>query len=128
MSAGIPLNDDDRWPWLDIIRNRAATTLLNSQSFVVACSALKKTYRQRLCDTLADSWFVYLDGSRELITRRQSARRDHFMPSSLIASQFGALEVPVDEANVIHVSIDQSVDRVVAEALRKLHEQVHVDK
>ncbi|MEM7258375.1 MAG: hypothetical protein AAF404_13435 [Pseudomonadota bacterium] len=65
-------------------------------------------------------WFVYLDGSRELITRRQSARENHFMPASLIASQFDTLEVPVDEPNVLSVGIDQSIDKVVAQALHKL--------
>ena len=120
MSSGIPLNDEDRWPWLDIIRNRAAETLNRQQSFVVACSSLKQAYRQQLCSDEARGWFVYLDGSRELITQRQSAREDHFMPPSLIASQFDALEVPVDEPNVIRVSIDQTVDEVVAEALQQL--------
>jgi len=120
MSSSIPLDDDDRWPWLDIIRQRAVETLRTQQSLVVACSSLKQAYRQRLCSDEAQGWFVYLDGSRELITRRQSAREDHFMPASLIASQFEALEVPVNEPNVISVSINQSVDEVVAEALQQL--------
>lgn len=120
MSSGIPLQDSDRWPWLDIIRNRAGAALASGQSFVVACSALKKIYRQRLCSDGVNGRFVYLDGSRELITKRQSAREDHFMPSSLIASQFDALEEPVDEPNVIRISIDQGIDEVVAEALHLL--------
>jgi gluconokinase len=120
MSSGIPLDDADRWPWLDIIRARAATTLSGEQSFVVACSALKQTYRQRLCGAGVDGWFIYLNGSRELIARRQAARENHFMPPSLIASQFDALEEPVGEPNVISVSIDQPVPRVVGDAMERL--------
>lgn len=120
MSSGIPLQDKDRWPWLDIIRARARAALSRNKSFVVACSALKRTYRSRLCADGVDGVFIYLDGSRELITKRQRARQDHFMPTSLIASQFDTLEVPIDEPNVISVAIDQEIDRVVASALQEL--------
>ena len=122
MSAGTPLNDDDRWPWLDSIGQRAEHELQNEQSIVIACSALKRVYRQRLCTEKAKAIFVYLDGSVELITRRQSARANHFMPSSLIESQFAALETPHAESNVISVALDQTIDEVVADALHKLNQ------
>jgi gluconokinase len=120
MSRGTALDDADRWPWLDTIRARAAATLSGEQSFVVACSALKQTYRQRLCSAGVDGWFIYLNGNRELIARRQAARENHFMPPSLIASQFEALEEPVSERNVISVSIDQPVPGVVGDAMERL--------
>lgn len=120
MSSGVPLQDEDRWPWLDIIRHRAGESLSQQRSFVVACSALKREYRQRLCNPKTSGWFIYLDGSRALITARQSARQDHFMPASLIESQFETLEPPVNEPNVISVSIDQSIEQVVADALQQL--------
>ena len=120
MSAGIPLTDEDRWPWLDSIRHKAADTLQHGQSIVVACSALKRVYRQRLCGDNAAAYFVYLQGSIELITARQTARTDHFMPASLIESQFATLEEPLNETNVVPVSLEQSVPQVVADTLDKL--------
>ncbi len=120
MTAGIALNDDDRWPWLDQINLKAAESLASGQSLVVACSALKKSYRRRLCSDEANAVFVYLDGSVELITERQSSRKDHFMPATLVESQFAALEPPHGESNVVCVSLDQSVHEVVCEAQHKL--------
>lgn len=120
MSGGIPLQDSDRWPWLDIIRDRAQVSLKQHKTFVVACSALKHEYRRRLCTDGVDGCFIYLHGSKELIIKRQSARTDHFMPPSLIDSQFDTLEVPTGEPNVLAVSIDQGVDEVVAEVLAHL--------
>ena len=120
MSAGIPLTDQDRWPWLDSIRLKAVATLQHGRSIVVACSALKRDYRQRLCRDSTAACFVYLQGSIELITARQKARIDHFMPASLIESQFATLEEPLNETNVVSVSLDQSLSQVVADALSKL--------
>lgn len=120
MSDGIPLTDDDRWPWLDIIRDLAAKELATGQSIVVACSALKNSYRQRLASGSEAVKFVFLDGSKALISQRQSNREGHFMPSTLIESQFATLEDPSAEPNVVVVDIDQSLSRVVDQCVTKL--------
>lgn len=113
MSAGVALTDDDRWPWLDIIRHKMSAEVANKKSIIIACSALKLCYRQRLAQGLATLRFVYLNGSSELITQRQSSRTDHFMPAALIESQFATLEDPGTEANVVTVSIDQPIADIV---------------
>lgn len=101
MSAGIPLDDDDRWPWLDTVGHRLAEGA-DSSGVVVACSALKRAYRDRLragCPTVA---FVHLDGSRELLTARATSRENHFMPPALLDSQFDALErLEEDEHGIV---------------------------
>ncbi|HEY2572487.1 MAG TPA: gluconokinase, partial [Verrucomicrobiaceae bacterium] len=96
MSRGIPLQDEDRWPWYRIIRRRIIEQRATGQVLVVACSALKKAYRDKLCEDDAPEVlvFVYLKGSRELIGRRIGARQGHFMPAALLDSQFAALEEP----------------------------------
>lgn len=120
MSAGIALTDEDRWPWLDSIRHKLSAEFAQHQSIVIACSALKLSYRRRLATNLASLRFVYLNGSRELITRRQSSRADHFMPAALIESQFSTLEDPGAEANVIAVNIDQAITEVVDQCVTGL--------
>jgi gluconokinase len=90
MAAGTPLEDEDRWPWLDEL-NRM---LKKRGDAVVACSALKEAYRQRLTAGLSDFKVVYLHGSRELIRSRMKARPHRYMPASLLDSQFAALEPP----------------------------------
>lgn len=96
MSAGTPLEDADRWPWLDAI-NRYARRQLEEEGAVIACSALKESYRRRLSAGLTgrEQWF-YLAGSFELIRDRMQARADHFMPAELLRSQFDTLEEPRD--------------------------------
>lgn len=120
MSAGIALTDDDRWPWLDIIRHKSSAMVANNQSVVIACSALKLSYRLRLAQDLSALRFVYLYGSRELITQRQSARTDHFMPAALVDSQFATLEGPRNESNVVTVNIDQSIKAIVDQCVSGL--------
>ena len=122
MSAGVALTDDDRWPWLDIIRHKICTEIADNKSIVIACSALKLSYRQRLAKDLSDLRFVYLKGSSELITQRQSSRKDHFMPAALIKSQFAALEDPGAEANVITVTIDQVIVDILDQCVEALQQ------
>ena len=96
MSDGIPLTDEDRWPWYRILRERIVAHRASGRDYVLACSALKQSYRQWLCDNDENSHaiFVYLKGSRELISARISARQGHFMPPKLMDSQFAVLEEP----------------------------------
>ena len=93
MKHGIPLDDTDRWPWLDYIV-RPAQERMVSQSVVVACSALKKSYRARLSSV--PHHLVYLEGQQEKIKSRLLRRDGHFMPIDLIDSQFADLEAPED--------------------------------
>jgi gluconokinase len=127
MSAGIALTDEDRWPWLDTIVQFAQTHTDKQQSIVIACSALKASYRVRLAAGAAPTCFVYLKGSRELIGRRQSQREGHFMPASLIDSQFATLQSPEPEPNVVTVDIDQPIVDVIEQAIAQLQTLINND-
>ena len=96
MSAGIPLTDDDRWPWLDLLNRELKTHAGTTRPVFLACSALRQSYRERLAAGLPTVRFIYLKGSKELIRQRMQSRKDHFMPSTLLDSQFAALEEPAD--------------------------------
>lgn len=118
MSRGIPLDDDDRWPWLDTIGRAMAETLQDGKSVVVSCSALKAIYRNRLRQATGGSLaFVFLKGSRKLLMTRMAARHNHFMPVSLLDSQLATLEDPSAEPGVVTVDIDASIEGIVAAAL-----------
>jgi len=113
MGAGIPLDDEDRWPWLD----KVGATLAAPEGAIVACSALKKVYRDRIRAVAPDTIFVHLDGSRDLLWERMSARQNHFMPVSLLDSQLAILEpLGVDEKGVT-LSITESVPRLARLAI-----------
>ena len=120
MHAGIPLTDEDRWPWLAAIAAWIAEHRSNGQRGIVACSALKRVYRDALRDGHADVRFVYLVGSKGLIAARLAERKDHFMPPSLLDSQFATLEPPDADEKPITVSIDQPPEGIVADAIRQL--------
>ena len=94
MAAGVPLTDDDRSGWLLTIAARLAAARAAGQPLVVSCSALKRSYRELLRSAAADLAFVHVHGERALLEARMSARVDHFMPPSLLASQLQALEPP----------------------------------
>lgn len=87
MAAGIPLNDSDRWPWLDLVGAELA-----KGDTIVACSALKVAYRDRISAAAQGTFFVHLAGSRELLEQRMRSRTNHFMPASLLDSQLATLE------------------------------------
>ena len=116
MSAGTPLTDDDRWPWLDAI---AAAMRDAKDGVIVTCSSLRRIYRDRLRERAGRRvLFVFLDGSKETIAARLARRKGHFMPPSLLMSQFATLEPPgADEPGIVRVSIDPPVDAVIAAAL-----------
>ena len=105
MHHGEPLNDEDRWPWLHAIAEWIDATRRASGHGVVACSALKRPYRDILVDDRRDVRLVFLKGDRDLIARRVAARADHFMPTALLDSQFAALEEPQADERPIVVSI-----------------------
>jgi carbohydrate kinase (thermoresistant glucokinase family) len=90
MAAGIPLVDEDRWPWLDAVGERFREQ--RSTGLVLACSALRRTYRDRIRRHEADVVFVHLHGTRDLLAARAASRTGHFMPAALLASQLETLE------------------------------------
>ena len=113
MAAGVPLTDADRWPWLAAISAWLAAR--GRDGGVVACSALRRSYRDRLREGAGPPAprFVHLTGPLEVIVARQAARRYHFMPSSLLPSQFAALEPPGSDEGAVTVSVDQPPETVV---------------
>ncbi|QCI69185.1 gluconokinase [Phreatobacter stygius] len=113
MRSGAPLTDADRWPWLDAIAGHVATLEGSGGHVVIACSALKRAYRDRLRAPGSRLRFVYLAGSFALIDARMAARVDHFMPPSLLESQFATLEPPGPDERAITVPIDMAPDAIV---------------
>lgn len=116
MSAGIPLNDDDRKPWLETLHSLIQQHILKGESVIVGCSALKESYRDILRGNL-NVTFVHLEGSFDLIYQRMQAR-EHFMKPGMLKSQFETLEPPQD---AITVSIADPLDEIVGQILKKLH-------
>jgi carbohydrate kinase (thermoresistant glucokinase family) len=123
MAAGQPLTDEDRWPWLDAIAAHIGASRTAGQPVVVACSALRRAYRERLRAGHGDLIFLHLAGAPEVIATRQAARQGHFMPPSLMASQFATLEDPAAEADAVTVSVQASPHEVVGNILSSLGER-----
>ena len=122
MAAGTPLTDADRWPWLDAIAAHIDAARKAGQPVVVACSALRRAYRDRLRAGHGDLLFLRLSGAPEVIAARQAARQGHFMPPSLMASQFATLEDTVAEPDAVTVSVKASPHEVVEAALAHLRQ------
>jgi len=120
MSAGHPLTDEDRWPWLRAIAAEIDRLAAAGTRAVVACSALKHAYRDILVHGRDDVRIVFLDGPKDLIAKRLAARKGHFMPPGLLVSQFKTLEPPQPSEQPITVSIDASVDGIVNDIVRQL--------
>ncbi|MEW5812312.1 MAG: gluconokinase [Actinomycetota bacterium] len=111
MTAGHPLDDDDRHPWLESIGDWLAQRC--DTGGVMSCSALKRSYRDQLRRHCADVVFLHLNGTPDVIARRQASRPGHFMPASLLASQFATLEpLDADEPGTI-IDVDQSIDAII---------------
>jgi len=110
MRRGEPLSDDDRWPWFARI---SAYLNAGPHNAVIACSALKKAYRDYLRREVANVRFLFLDASPEVTTQRVSSRQGHYMPVSLVTSQFAALERPDNEDRVTTLSADAPVEDIV---------------
>jgi gluconokinase len=123
MSAGQPLTDEDRWPWLQAIANEIDRICGGGQHAVIACSALKRAYRDILVHGRDDVRIVFLKGSQELIASRLARRKNHFMPPGLLASQFKTLEPPGESENAVTVSIDAPVEKIVDDIIRQLQQK-----
>jgi len=115
MSAGIPLTDEDRWPWMRTLRARIEEMREKTPCYVLACSALKQSYRDILSGE--GVLFLYLKGPRELIASRMAARKGHYMPTTLLDSQFAILEEPQD---AIVADISGTPEEITAQALRMM--------
>lgn len=111
MSEGLPLTDEDRFPWLDTLREEMALRIDHDERVVLACSALKHTYRERISKDVPIE-FIYLKGSFDVIEGRLIERKEHFMQSSLLESQFETLEEP-DLREALFVSINQAPEEIV---------------
>ncbi len=121
MSSSIPLNDEDRWPWLDIVAGHLASETLAHGVAVASCSSLKKIYRDRLeAGAGVDTKFIFLNCTRETLERNQSARKGHFMPPALLDSQLKTLEPPVGEARAIWIDGNQPFEIVIASIIQAL--------
>jgi gluconokinase len=121
MSSGTSLNDDDRWPWLDIVAAKLGSEGLAHGGAVASCSSLKRIYRDRLeAGAGVDTKFIFLNCTRETLERNQSARKGHFMPAALLDSQLKTLEPPDGEARAIWIDGNQPFEIVVAAIVQAL--------
>jgi gluconokinase len=120
MSAGHPLTDEDRWPWLQAIADEIDRICKAGRHAVIACSALKRAYREVLVHGRDDVRIVFLSGTQALIADRLAQRKGHFMPPGLLDSQFKTLEPPQASENPVTVSIDASVETIVDDILGQL--------
>ncbi len=121
MSAGTPLTDDDRWPWLQRLGEALHAAATESGVAIGGCSALKRAYRDFLTGAAGEPVvFAFLEGSFELIDARIKARRHHFMPESLLRSQFATLEPPAADENAFAVPIDEPPERIADLVLARL--------
>jgi carbohydrate kinase (thermoresistant glucokinase family) len=118
MAAGTPLTDEDRWPWLDAVGARFDQS--RSTGLVMACSALRRVYRDRIRAVSPEVLFVHLHGSEALLTERASTRIDHFMPASLLGTQLETLEDLAPEEAGITVIVDRLPGELVAEIVERL--------
>ncbi|ARU65387.1 gluconate kinase [Histophilus somni] len=124
MRQGQPLNDEDRMPWLERIRDAAFSLEQKSEKGIIICSALKKQYRDQIRDGNRNIKFIYLSGSFELVLSRLQKRQGHYMKTEMLRSQFATLEVPqADETDIYHIDIDATFEEVVqrcVEAIKPL--------
>jgi len=118
MAAGIPLDDDDRIPWLMNLHDLIADHLAERKSLLLACSALKQSYRDLLLEGNPDTLFIHLKGDFGLIMSRMQARSGHYMKSEMLYSQFETLEEPTE---ALTVDIGQNLDRITEEIIKQLH-------
>lgn len=118
MSSGQPLTDADRWPWLDAIAAEVRQLVQDGAAVVVSCSALKRTYRDRLRKAGDDIHFIHLAGEQELLADRMAARSGHFMPPDLLASQLATLEHPAPDEHALVLDITLDAENLVQQALQ----------
>ena len=120
MAGGTPLNDEDRAPWLERLRDAGYRLEQKNELGVIVCSALKKQYRDQIREGNESVHFLFLDGSQSLILDRMRARQGHFMREGMVKSQFETLERPDGEAGVFRVDIDGTFEQVVDRAVTAL--------
>jgi len=123
MRRGVPLDDADRKSWLQAVAGVIDHWLESGNRGVVACSALKRTYRQMIIGQREAVRLVYLEGSYELILQRMAARHGHFMPVSLLESQFQALEEPLPEEHALVIPIERTAEQIMREIETRLQLQ-----
>ena len=120
MKKGVPLTDEDRWPWLEKLSGWMAEQAAQGRDTVIACSALRRSYRDVLRSGVPDVEFVHLDGPADVIRERLSGRRGHYMPASLLESQVETLEpLQADETGVV-LDLREPADRLVDQAVEWL--------
>jgi gluconokinase len=120
MRSGHPLTDEDRWPWLDCLRKQIAQSLSNGENAVLACSALKRAYRDRL--RVSDEVkFVFLRGDYALVEKQLRSRRGHFMNAALLQSQFDDLQEPQADEHALTVALGRAPEEIVEEIEANLH-------
>jgi len=124
MSGGLPLTDEHRVPWLESIGREIATSVSRGEGVVAACSALKQVYRDRLRAHSPEIVFVYLMLDPDMARQRVAQRKGHFMPASLVESQFAALEPPTSDENVLFLDATRPVSELVAAAAARLAARV----
>lgn len=120
MAAGTPLTDEDRWPWLNLIGEWISEQVAQGESAVVTCSALRRVYRDVLRESRPQVRFLHLYDSQELIEERMAARKDHFMPPSLLPSQFATLEQLEPDEPGVTVSVQGEVPEVIERSVAAL--------
>lgn len=120
MAAGTPLNDEDRWPWLELVGHELATA--KSRGMVVACSALKRRYRDAIRKQAPDTIFLHLDGSLEVLSSRLEGRSGHFMPPTLLESQLAALEPMAADESAVVVDVSATMTEILDRAVAGIRE------
>src|SRR6478735_351836 len=120
MSRGEALTDEDRFPWLALVGEWLA---VHEDGGVMGCSALKRRYRDQIRHHAPNVRFIYLEGSRDVIAARQAARPGHFMPASLLTSQFQTLEPLEPDEDGVVIEVDQSVDQIVQGYVDLMHRE-----
>ncbi len=117
MAAGIPLVDDDRLPWFDVLSTEARKAVAVGKTAVLACSALKRSYREHLFSDFPDGRLVFLEGDYDLIKARMDTREHEYMTSALLRSQFDTLEEPEPSPNTLVLPVTLPPASIIAEIL-----------
>jgi len=123
MARGVPLDDADRWPWLDTVAHEISRRAGDGESLVVSCSALKRAYRDRLRAAAPRCLFVYLEADLPFVLSRLKHRTEHFMPASLAKSQFETLEPPDPDEPAIAIPAAQPLELSVAQVVTAARER-----
>lgn len=128
MKRGIPLTDDDRWPWLRAVGDELASAARQRDSVLIACSALRRRYRDVIVSRAPETVFVCLTAPADVVAQRMAARTGHFMPAALLDSQFAELELPNADERASLVDVSGPLDSVVAQAVAGLIAALNPDR